>query len=199
MAFASVVNHIVNALQFGNQRYSIGVYLDSSKALDVLDHDLLFKLNHYGISGMELDWIESFMLNKKQQVLYNDNPSDIRSIRCGVPQGSILGPLLILIYVYDLLNVFDMLFTIMFADDTRMFVTGEDINTFATQLNSELKHVSTWLQMNKLSLNLDKSCFIVFKTVKKSDFEVNACINDKHLSRVSQVKFLGTIFHDKLT
>ena len=198
MALASAVNHIVNALQFG--KYFIGVYLDFSKAFDTLDHDILFfKLNHYGIRGIALDWIKSYMLNRKQFVSYNDNPSDIQSISCGVPQGSILGPLLFLIYVNDLPNVSDMLLTVMFADDTSMFVNGENLSTLETQLNSELKHVSTWLQVNELSLNVDKSCFIVFKTVKKSDLEVNICINDKCLSRVSQVKFLGTIIDDKLT
>ena len=80
------------------------------------------------------------MLNRKQYVSYNDNPSDIQSISCGVPQGSILGPLLFLVYVNDLPNVSDMLFTVMFADDTSMFVNGENLSTLETQLNSELKH-----------------------------------------------------------
>ena len=127
IALASAVNHIVNVLQFG--KYSIDVYLDFPKAFDTLDHDILFfKLNHYGIGGIALDWLKSYMLGRKQYVLYNDNPSDVRSITCGVPQGSILGPLLFLIYVNDLPNVSDMLFTIMFADDTSMLVNGENYN-----------------------------------------------------------------------
>ena len=155
MALASAVNHIVNALQVG--KYSIGVYLDFCKAFDTLDHDILcFKLNHHGIRGIALDWIKSYTLNRKQYVSYNDNPSDIQSISCGVPQGSILGPLLFLIYMNDLSNVSDILFTVMFADDTGMFVNGENLSTLETQLNFELKHVSTWLQVNKLSLNVDK-------------------------------------------
>ena len=87
----------------------------------------------------------------------------------------------------------------MFTDDTSMFVNGEDLNTLETQSNSELKHVSTWLWMNKMSLNVDKSCLIVFKTVTKSDLEVNISINDKHPSHVSQVKLFGTISDDELT
>ena len=198
MALASSVNHIVNALQFG--KYSIGIYLDFSKAFDTLNHDILFlKLNHFGIRGIALDWIKSYMVNRKQYVMYNDNSSDIRSITCGVPQGSILGPLLFLLYVNDLPNISDILFTIMFADDTSMFINGNDLKAMETQLNSELKEVSIWLQVNTLSLNVEKSCFIVFKSVKKSDLGGNLCINDKCLSRVSQVKFLGTIIDDKLT
>ena len=106
-----------------------------------------------------------------------------------------LVPLLFLIYLNDLPNTSGILFTIMFTDDTSMFVNGEDLNTTEEQLNSELK----WLEVHKLSLNVAKSCFIVFKPVKKSDIEVNICINDKRLSHVSQVEFLGTIIDEILT
>ena len=96
MALASSVNHIVNALQLG--KYSIGVYLDFSKAFDTLNHDILFlKLNHYGIRVIALDWIKSCVVNRKQYVMYNDDSSNIRSITCGVLQGSIRGPLLFFI------------------------------------------------------------------------------------------------------
>ena len=87
----------------------------------------------------------------------------------------------------------------MFANDASKLVNAEDLNTLETQLNFGLKHVSTWLHVNKLSPNLDKSYFIVFKTAKKSGLEVNICINDKRFSNVSQVKFLGPINDDKLT
>ena len=123
---ASAVNHIVNALQFG--KYSIGVYLDFSKASDTLNHDILFrKLNHYGIRGIALNWIKSSMVNRKQYIMYDDNSSDIQSLTWGVPQGSIFSPLLFSLYVNDLPNVSDILFTIMFADDTSMFINGDDL------------------------------------------------------------------------
>ena len=79
------------------------------------------------------------------------------------------------------------------------FINGNDLKAMETQVNSELKEVSIWVQVNKSSLNVEKSCFIVFKSVKKLDLELNLCINDKCLSRVNQVKFLGTIIDDKLT
>ena len=198
MALASAVNHIVNSLQFGKN--SIRVYWDFSKAFDTLNHDILFlKFNHYGIREIALNWIKSYMVNRKQYVMYNDNSSDIQYVICDVPQGLILGPLLFFLYANDLRDVSNILFTIMFADDTSMFHNGDDLKAMGTQLNSELKKVSIWLQVNILSLNVQKPCFIVFQSVKKPDLEVNICINDKCLSRVSHVKFLGTIIDDKLT
>ena len=156
---------------------------------------MFLELNHYGIKCIPLDWRKSYMVNRKQYVMYNGNSSDIRSITCAVPQGPILGPLLFLIYVNDLLNISDILFTIIFAGDTSMFINGDDLTAMETQLNSESKEVSIWLQVNRLYLDADESCFIVFKSVKKSDLEVNICTNDKCLSRVSQILFLGnTVF-----
>ena len=114
-------------------------------------------------------------------------------------KGQFVAPCYFLSYVNDLPNISDILFTIMFAGDTSMFINGNALKAMETQLNSELKEVSIWLQVKKLSLNVEKPCFIVFKSVKKSDLEVKLCINDKCLSRVSQVKFLGTIIDDKLT
>ena len=101
-----------------------------------------------------------------------------------------IGPVLSQVFVY--IDIYQWFIFLTFGFDIFF-------DTLETQLNSELKHVSTWLQINKLSLNVDKSCFIVFKAVQKSYLEVNICINDKRLSRVSQVKFLGTIIDDKLT
>ena len=108
-------------------------------------------------------------------------------------------PLVIFIICEWLPNIYDILFTNMFADDTSMFINSYDLKAMATQLNSELKEVSIWLQVNKLYSNVEKSGFIHFKSVKKLDLEVDICINDTCLSRVSQVKFLGTIIDDKLT
>ena len=130
--------------------------MNFSKAFDTLSHDILFrKLSHYVIRGIALDWIESYMVNKKHYVMYNDNSSDIRSITYDVPQDSILGPLLFLLYVNDLHNVLGKLFTIMFADDSSMFINGDDLKAIEAQLHSELKEVSIWLQVNKLSLNVE--------------------------------------------
>ena len=100
----------------------IGVFLDLSKAFDTIDHKILLqKLMHYGVRGLPLDWFSSYMNDRTQQVVCNNRLPDILKIKCGVPQGSILGPLLFLIYVNDFCRCVTKGKTIMFADDTNLF------------------------------------------------------------------------------
>ena len=98
MAHMILVDTLIRALQ--NQEYVIGVFLDFSKAFDTVDHVILLtKLSHYGIRGIALDWFKSYLDGRTQYVTYNDEKSSIKSMVCGVPQGSILGPILFLIYI----------------------------------------------------------------------------------------------------
>ena len=196
MALMVVVDKIIKSLEKGE--FTIGLFLDFSKAFDTIDHDVLFlKLNHYGIRGVALSWLKSYMTNRNQYVSYNGHQSATRVIRCGVPQGSILGPLLFLIYVNDLASVSDFLISALFADDTNMFASGQDIDYLQSKFNSELKNISLWLQVNKLSLNVDKSHFMVFTGGRQGN-PVTLEINGIKLSQVMDVKFLGIIFDDKL-
>ena len=100
----------------------IGVFLDLSKAFDTIDHKILLrKLMHYGVRGLPLEWFSGYLNDRAQQVVCNNQLSDILKIKCGVPQGSILGPLLFLIYVNDFCRCITKGKTIMFADDTNLF------------------------------------------------------------------------------
>ena len=110
-----------------NGYYVVGVFLDFSKAFDMVNHKILIsKLYHYGIRDVALKWFQSYLENRKQYVTYNGEISDMQIIKCGVPQGSILGPLLFLIYINDLANVCKYTMPIFFADDSNLFLNGRD-------------------------------------------------------------------------
>ena len=156
LALICLVDRITAALENGD--FVLGVFLDFSKAFDTVDHKILLKkLEYYGIRGCALNWFKSYLENREQFVMYNGVASDYGKISCGVPQGSILGPLLFLIYINDLANVSDKLFSLLFADDSNMFLTGKDVDSLIESMNFEMTKVVKWLQINKLSLNLKKN------------------------------------------
>ena len=110
------------ASEIDHKEATAGVFLDLSKAFDTSIHDILFsKLEHYGIRGLALKWIKSYFLHRKQFVQYINVSSSLQTMKCGVPQGSILGPLFFIFYINDLPNVSDIIETILFADDTSFF------------------------------------------------------------------------------
>ena len=101
---------------------TIGVFIDLKKACDTVDHSILIsKLHCYGIRGLALEWIKSYLFNRRQYVGYNNSISEFKEIKCGVPQGSILGPLLFILYINDMCDVSKLLHIILFADDTNIF------------------------------------------------------------------------------
>ena len=128
-AVVSLVNDITNAIN--SDLYTIGVFIDLLKAFDTdtVDHDILLsKLEHYGIKDTALLWFKDYLNNRQQCVKLGTVMTSLKSITCGVPQGSILGPLLFLIYVNDLPNVSDILNLILFADDTNIFYSHKNIH-----------------------------------------------------------------------
>ena len=128
---------------------------------------------------------------------YHDSSTKI--VKCGVPQGSILGPLLFLLYVNDLSSVSTSLLDIMFADDTNLFLVGEKINDMEFIMNSELDKINKWIQVNKLSLNLSKTNYMLFKGNKKVASLPDIIMNNVKISCINKSKFLGVIIDDKLT
>ena len=170
MALMTLMDRLITSLE--NDEHVIGIFLDFSKAFDTVDHVILLnKLSHYGIRGSALKWFESYLSNRKQYVTYNGISSLTKTVKCGVPQGSILGPLLFLIYINDLCSVCKHTFPILFADDTNLFSSGKEIEALEANINSELSHISTWLKVNKLSLNIKKTHYMIFRKRKKSDFK----------------------------
>ena len=106
-------------------------------------------MSHYGIRGNAFKWFQSYLSNRKQYVTYNGIPSITKTVKCGVPHGSILGPLLFSIYINDLCSVCKHTFPILFADDTNLFSSGKEIKTLETNINNELSHISIWLKVKK--------------------------------------------------
>ena len=123
---------------------------------------LLKKLYSYGIRGATWKWFDSYLSNRSQYVMYDNEKSDIRDITFGIPQGSILGPLLFLIYINDFAGVSEKLYFVLFADDTNVFISGKNLDTLINEMHIELSKLTTWLQANKLTLNLTKTQYMVF-------------------------------------
>ena len=198
LALTTLVDKIVSALERGN--YMLGVFMDFSKAFDTVDHSILLrKLDSVGIRGIAGDWLRSYLSNRSQYVSYNNFDSNELTINCGVPQGSILGPLLFLMYINDISNVSPALLPILFADDSNIFLEDTDIDNMIRRVNNELINVLVWIHANKLSLNIDKTKFMIFHTRGKSTAsDLNININGKVIQRVNNCKFLGVTIDSTL-
>ena len=172
------------------------VFIDLKKAFDTVDHGILLrKLELYGIGGNALKLITSYLHDRSQLCQVNGSISSKREITCGVPQGSILGPLLFLVYVNDLPQCLDKARPRLFADDTNLTASGRNISDVESIMNSELAKLKEWLIANKLSLNVAKTEYMIIgsksMTNKIKDTEVNIKIDNMNIKQVFECKTLG--------
>ena len=166
MATTQLVNQISTSTD--KKEVSLGIFLDLSKAFDTVNHKILLqKLENYGIRGIALSWITSYLNNRKQFVQFNNVNSSENIIKCGIPQGSILGPLLFILYINDISNASNLLRFILFADDTNVYYSGKNTSDVNNVLNQEMEKVSDWLIANQLSINLKKTNYVIFKPRQK--------------------------------
>ena len=191
-ALISITESIKSLVDSGN--VVGGVFIDLQKAFDTVNHEILCdKIYYYGFRGISQLLIRSFLTNRRQYVSINGFNSQEKSVICGVPQGSTLGPLLFLLYINDLHFSVNQSVTNHFADDTCITYSAMKIKSLETVLNNDLKIVSDWLKANRLSLNAKKSKLMIFKSKRKlippDSFSIK--INGFKLVPTDNIKYLG--------
>ena len=211
LASLEIVDIITQDLDQG--KLPLGVFLDLSKAFDTLDHSILLnKLNYYGVKGCALAWFQSYLTNRVQYVEYDNTQSSMLPITTGVPQGSILGPLLFIIYMNDIHEASNKFHAILFADDSNLTSTLCSFNVSLTDtsynktqlsnnINKELQAIQIWLEINKLSLNVKKTKFMVFHHRQRniSNFIPDVEINGQAIECVTEFIFLGLTLDENLS
>ena len=190
--------HLVNDIlkSFVSNKCTLGVFIDT-----VDQNILLRKLFHYGIRDNNLKLLQSYLQNRKQYISYqNTEKTECKNVICGVPQGSILGPLLFLVYINDLWCSTPLLEAIMFADD--LFYSHNDVKELYQTMNDELSRLNDWFCANQLSLNTVKTKYVLFHKVKSRDnlplVLPVLCINNAKIKRENSLKFLGVMIDENL-
>ncbi|KXJ15113.1 putative RNA-directed DNA polymerase from transposon X-element [Exaiptasia diaphana] len=180
------------------------VFIDLKKAFDTIDHKILIqKLKVYGIDRNTLPWFESYLLNRQQHCSINGHISKDRNLSVGVPQGTLLGPLLFLIYINDLPNSIGLGHSRMYADDTSISFAAQTKHELQTLINRELSNVNIWLKSNKLSLNVAKTEFMTIGSRQRLMTQANAPIDihieSSKIKQVSKTKSIGVIIDETLS
>jgi len=208
------VNHVSKALN--NKEHAIAIFCDLRKAFDSCDHGILLrKLSRVGIRGHTLAWFKNYLSNRQQFVSISGHNSSLKLIKLGVPQGSVLGPILFLLYINDL--PLASLFTdFLFADDTTLYASGPDLPELIAFVNTEFQKICTYFRQNKLVLHPEKTQFTLFSNSRDvRDHEILIFANDNNpgfndpalctplaridsLSKTPAVKFLGVYFDVEL-
>lgn len=180
---------------------ALGIFIDLKKAFDTVSHDiLLWKLGNIGLTGVALDMFKSYLTNRHQLTRIGISESSKHAINCGIPQGSILGPLLFLIYVNDITDLKLYGNITLYADDTSLFYYGLSISDIIKQAQTDLDTLSKWFINNLLTINTNKTNYIIFTNKNKSIGNYNPLtINGEQINITDKEKYLGLILDKGLT
>ena len=200
MAITDLVEKVRTAWQDGS--HCLGIFIDFRKAFDTVNHNILLtKLERLGVRGIVLKLFKSYLENRTQYVVFGNAESNSKKVEIGVPQGSILGPLLFIVYINDLPNASSFFEYIFFADDSNTFASAKDKKELHDQATRELGKLSSWFSHNRLSLHYEKLEFMNFsKTNRGIDSqELPLEIDGKAIRRVQETKFLGVSLDKNIT
>ena len=182
------------------KQVSLLLLIDFSKAFDMVEHSILLqKLEHYGIRGPALKWVKSYLSNRKQFVSINRAESSTLTMEYGVPQGSILGPLLFIIYFNDIPEIAKYAKFILYADDANIILTANTIDEINNQLQNLICNLLKWVKCNGLSLNLKKTKYMIFSQARNIDLPQPLFISEIPIERMREARFLGVIIDDSLS
>ena len=178
--------------------FTISVMIDLRKAFDTCDHDvLLLKLKHMGIGDDLLQWFSNYLSNRKQRTVVNGVLSSIENMTIGVPQGALLGVLLFQIQINNLRKCLKFTQCILYADDTTIYLIGNNLRFLCTKVQYDLDAIFDWLNANKLCLNVSKTKALLF-TRQLHHADLSLTIDSKKIEFVNEFKFLGVWLDTKL-
>ena len=203
----STVTSLINGTDYwydnmDKKQLNLAIFLDLKKAFDTVDHRILIKnLGAYGIRGISGAWFSTFLSNRKQFCSVNGQKSGARLVTCGIPQGSCLGPLLFIIYLNDFEKCLEFSRASMYADDTHVTLTSNNVDDLITNAHRELRNISEWMRVNKLSANPKKTEYMIIGHPRRiNDVEVSEPLNlnDSEIKRVAKTKSLGVVVDEGL-
>ena len=198
---AFYINDIYDAMN--RNELTVSVYIDAMKAFDTVNHEILLKkIKYFGITGKNARWIKSYLSDRKQCTYANDILSDEKLITCGVPQGSVCGPLLFLLYINDISKVLKNCKVSLYADDTVLYRSGRKLDNVLALVQDDLMLLNAWCNKNRLTINCKKTKYCIYgmkSIVKKSNQQdMILSLSNTVLEKVCSYKYLGFILDDQL-